>query len=264
MNPQIQALFDLQKRDRQLHVLERKLDLIPKRLLELADDMKRLETMLASEQKKCEDTRAFQHTHEVALAEEEEMLKNSRAKMGHVKNPRELSAIQREIDSTRRMASARNDEIAKIKAALEETESKLAAMQASFDSVRTQADAESARLTKAQTKLQAKLTKLESGRTSLKGEIEIATVRTYERIRKRVAGSAFVATSEGRCTACKMHVPHQTGVSLRKGEEIHSCENCGRLLYWKGLFPDDDEASPEAKAKAAPEKRATPKSAPSV
>ena len=263
MNPQIQALFDLQKRDRQLHVLERKLDLIPKRLLELADDMKRLESMLASEQKKCEDTRAFQHTHEVALAEEEEMLKNSRSKMGHVKNPRELSAIQREIDSTRRMATARNDEIAKIKAALEETESKLGAMRASFDSVKTQADAESARLTKAQTKLEAKLAKLETGRTSLKAEIEVATLRTYERIRKRINGAAFVATSEGRCTACKMHVPHQTGVSLRKGDEIHNCENCGRLLYWKGLFPEDD-TSAETKAKAAPEKRAVPKAAPSV
>ncbi len=263
MNPQIQALFDLQKRDGQLHVLERKLDLIPKRLVELEDDMKRLESMLASEQKKCEDTRAFQETHEIALAEEEEMLSNSRSKMGHVKNPRELSAIQREIDSTRRMASARNEEIAKIKAALEETLGKLAAMQESFESVRLQANAESERLKKTQTKLEAKLSKLESGRASLKGVLDIATIRSYERIRKRIGGAAFVATSEGRCTACKMQVPHQTFVSLRKGDEIHNCENCGRLLYWKGLFPEE-ETSSGPKAKAAPEKRATPKAAPSV
>ncbi len=263
MNPQIQALFDLQKRDRQLHVLERKLVLIPKRLVELADDMKRLESMLASEQKKCEDTRAFQRTHERALAEEEEMLRNSRAKMGQVKNPRELSAIQREIDSTRRMASTRTDEILKIKTAVEEAEAKLAGMRTSFDDVRTKADAEAERLRKAQTRLQGKLDKLETGRKSLKEQVDLDTIRTYERIRKRVGGHAFVAASEGRCTACKMHVPHQTFVALRKGEEIHSCESCGRLLYWKGLFPEDDTSS-EPKAKAAPEKRAAAKPSPSV
>ncbi len=262
MNPQIQALFDLQKRDRQLHVLERKLDLIPKRLAELADDMKRLETMLAGEAKKCEDTRAFQQTHERALAEEEEMLANSRAKMGQVKNPRELHAIQREIDSTRRMAGTRTEEILKIKQAVEEAEAKLQTMREGFDDVRTKADAEAKRLTKAQTKLQAKLDKLEEGRKSLKGQVEIDTIRTYERIRKRIGGAAFVAASEGRCTACKMHVPHQTFVALRKGDEIHSCESCGRLLYWKGLFPEDEGPS-EPKAKAAPEKRAT-KASPSV
>ncbi len=262
MHPQIQALFDLQKRDRQLHVLERKLDLIPKRLVELEDDMKRLESMLAGEVRKCEDTRAFQQTHEHALAEEEEMLSNSRAKMGQVKNPRELNAIQREIDATRRMAASRTDEILKIKQALEEAEAKLATMREGFEEVRAKADDEAKRLTKAQTRLQAKLDKLEEGRASLKSQVDLDTMRTYERIRKRIGGMAFVAASEGRCTACKMHVPHQTFVALRKGEEIFSCESCGRLIYWKGLFPEE-ETSSEPKAKAAPEKRAT-KASPSV
>jgi len=262
MNPQIQALFDLQKRDGQLHVLERKLDLIPKRLVELEEDMKRLESMLAGEQKKCEDTRAFQRTHERALAEEEEMLKASRAKMGHVKNPRELSAIQREIESTRRMAATRTEEILKIKTAVEETEAKLEGMRKSFEEVRDKANTEAERLRKAQGKLEAKLEKLEGGRKDLKGQVDLDTIRTYERIRKRVGGMAFVAASEGRCTACKMHVPHQTFVALRKGEEIHSCESCGRLLYWKGLF-SEEETTDEPKTKAAPEKRAV-KSSPAV
>ena len=262
MNPQIQALFDLQKRDRQLHVLERKLDLIPKRLVELEEDMKRLESMLGNEQKKCEDTRNFQRTHERALAEEDEMLKASRAKMGQVKNPRELTALQREIESTRRMAATRTEEILKIKAAVEEAEGKLAEMRSGFEDVRSKADAESERLRKAQGKLEGKLAKLEDGRKSLKDQVDIDTIRTYERIRKRVGGMAFVAASEGRCTACKMHVPHQTFVALRKGEEIHSCESCGRLLFWKGLFPEE-ETTEGSKTKAAPEKRAT-KASPSV
>ncbi|MEM6292562.1 MAG: C4-type zinc ribbon domain-containing protein [Myxococcota bacterium] len=254
MNPQIQALFELQKRDRQLTVLERKLTLIPKRLKELEEDMERLGQMLETERKKCDDTRNFQRTHEVALEEEEALLRNSRAKMSQVKNPRELSAIQREIESTRRMAATRTDEILKIKQAVEDAEAKLKGMSDSFTDVRTKANAEAERLKAAQTRLQGKLGKLEDGRKGLKGQVELDTIRTYERIRRRVGGVAFVAASEGRCTACKMHVPHQTFVALRKGQEIFSCESCGRLLYWKGLFPEE-EADTGPKAKAAPEKR---------
>lgn len=255
MNSQIQALHELQKRDRQLTVLERKLTLIPSRLKELEDDMNRLEEMLRGEQRKCEDTRGFQRTHELALEEEEALLQNSRAKMGQVKNPRELSALQREIDSTRRMASTRTEEILKIKQAVDEAEERLKGMNESFENVRAKADAERDRLLATKTRLEGKLEKLEAGRKGLKEQVELDTMRTYERIRKRVGGLAFVAASEGRCTACKMHVPHQTFVALRKGEEIFSCESCGRLLYWKGLFPDAEEPAPGGKTKAAPAKR---------
>ncbi len=175
--------------------------------------------------------------------------------MGQVKNPRELSAIQREIESTRRMANTRTEEILKIKQAVEEAEGRLAGMNDSFAGVKTQADAERTRLANTQKKLEAKLGKLEDGRQDLKSQVETDTMRTYDRIRRRVGGLAFVAVSDGRCLACKMHVPHQTFVSLRKGEEIHSCESCGRLLYWKGLFNDEESTGNEPKPKAAPAKR---------
>jgi hypothetical protein len=59
-----------------------------------------------------------------------------------------------------------------------------------------------------------------------------------------------------------MHVPHQAYVALRKGDDILACESCGRLLYWQGHFPNEEEAAAkaaEAKPKASPDKRAAAK-----
>lgn len=263
MNPAIQALYELQQRDRQLTALERKLALIPKRLSELEQDIGKLEEMLNTERRKCDDTRAFQRNQEIQLEEEEELLQKARAKMGQVSNPRELNAIQREIDQTRRMASARTDEINKIKAGVEEAESRIEAVSGSLEEFRAQADAEKQRLLTQQHKFETRIGKLREGRSSLTDQIEIGLRRTYDRIRSRTGGIAFVPAAEGRCTACKMHVPHQTYTQLRKGEEIMSCESCGRLLYWIGHFKDEEEARAKEKENkpkvSPPQKRPAPK-----
>ena len=64
-----------------------------------------------------------------------------------------------------------------------------------------------------------------------------------------------MAVRERRCSACKMVVPHQIYVHLRKGDDILACESCGRLLYWVGHFPEDEDA---AKKKAEKQPKAAP------
>jgi|SRR5690606_36982668 len=255
MNPEIQALYELQQRDRQLTSLERKLQLIPKRLRELDDDINKLEEMLRAEGRKCEDTRAFQRAQELQLAEEEELLRNSRAKMQQVKNPRELTALQREVEQTRRMATARGEEIEKIKQAVEDAQKRIASVEESLVALKGQASSEKERLRGQQGKLELRIGELREGRADLTRRIDRGLLRTYDRIRERVGGIAFVAASEGRCMACKMHVPHQVYTQLRKGDDIPSCESCGRFLYWIGHFPKEEEErakANEAKPKVGP------------
>lgn len=263
MNPQIPALYELQKRDRQLTRLERKLELIPARIKELDDDLAKLEAMLEGERRKSEETRAFQRSQEMQLTEEEELLRNSRARLQQVKNARELNATQREIDQTKRMAATRAEEIQKLKSGVEQAEERIAAMSSDLEALRTQADAEKARLAESRAKLEGKLGRLRSGRTNLTDQIDKDMLRTYDRIRRRLGGMAFVPASDGRCTACKMVVPHQTYVQLRKGEDLMSCESCGRMLYWGGHFKKEEEEAaknkgPKPKA-SPPQKRVVPK-----
>lgn len=253
MNPQIEALHELQQRDRQLTILERRLELIPARVNELDDDLAKLEVMLDAERHKCEETRSFQHAQERQLADEEEMLRASRAKLNQVKSPRELNATQREIESTRRMATTRQEEIEKLKKGVADAEHRIAAMTDSLESLRAQADTEKTRLEASKAKLEKKVGRLRRNRTTLTEKLAPALLRTYDRIRKRVGGIAFVPAVKGRCSACKMVIPHQIYVHLRKGEDIPGCESCGRLLYWAGHFPEDAEKKKkEAKPKSSP------------
>lgn len=248
MNPQIAALYDLQHRDRLLNQLEKKLDSIPARLRELDGDLGKLESMLEAERKKCEETKQFQRAQQAQLSDEEELVRQSKAKINQVKTARELSATQRELESTRRMITTRGDEIGKLQAGVLETEQRIAAMQTSLEELRTSATAEKARLGELREKLEGRITKLRTTRSALTSKLDREVLGTYERIRKRLGGLAFVAAHRERCMACKMVVPHQIYVLLRKGDDIPACESCGRMLYWSGHFPDDkpDEPAPKA------------------
>lgn len=54
----------------------------------------------------------------------------------------------------------------------------------------------------------------------------------YERLRKQKGGSTVVGIEHGVCGGCHMKLPVQIVVSCQAQQEIISCPNCGRILYY--------------------------------
>ena len=259
IHPQIPALRTLQRQDRRLTNLERKLRGIPARISGLDSDLQKLEQMLVAERDKLEETKNFQSRQETQLHDEEDQIRNSKAKLGAIKTARELNAQQRELETTRRMVATRTGEISKLQDAVSKTEQQIAKMEAQLTELRSVAEAEKARLAEEQTQLEDGIAKSRKLRAKSVQGIDREILANYERIRKRLGGLAFVAAHRERCTACKMMIPHILYMRLLKGKEILPCESCGRLLYWSGHFPEDHEKhdtapkGPEAPSPAVPE-----------
>ncbi|PRP95862.1 putative zinc ribbon domain protein [Enhygromyxa salina] len=251
MKDQIEALHRLQTQDRRLVSIERKLGAIPRRKQEMERDLEKLEAMLQTELDKLDTSRSFRMDQERQLEEEREQIRSSRTRISQVKTPRELNAAQRELDSTRRLADKRQTEIGGIDEAIAEAEARIKAMEGGLSDLRESVRAELERLEKIEAKLTRSYKKARRNRGSLTEKIDKPHLRRYERVRKRGGGIGFVAVRDRRCTACKMAVAHQTYVALRNAEIIALCESCGRMLYWGGLFPDEDKPE-ETKPKAAP------------
>ncbi len=239
MNPQIAALHALQVHDRKMVALERRLAEIPRRIDEMDADVAGLESMVGKERSKLEDAESFLREQESRLEDEEEQIRNSKARLGAVKTARELNAAQREIDGTRRLATARAQEIDNIKEAIGQASERVSKMQGALDELVAEFATERGRLEAESKKLRGMVEKDGDGRGKLLGAVDTRLRRTYERIRRRAGGVAFVPVRERRCGACRMNVSHSRYVELRKGTEIIPCESCGRLLYWQGHFPEE-------------------------
>jgi hypothetical protein len=54
----------------------------------------------------------------------------------------------------------------------------------------------------------------------------------YERLRKSKGEKVVVGVAHGVCGGCHMRLPAQILVSCQAEQEIVTCPNCGRLLYY--------------------------------
>ena len=55
----------------------------------------------------------------------------------------------------------------------------------------------------------------------------------YSRIKARIRDGVAVAEARNRsCTACFMSLRPQVMAEIRRGEEVLTCDNCGRILYF--------------------------------
>lgn len=221
---------------------------IPVRIATLDTDLHKLEQMLTAERSKLDETRAFQQRQEMQLHDEEDQLRSSKSKLGQIKTARELNAQQRELETTRRMVQTRTGEISKLQDAVSKTEGQIAKMEIQLQALRAAADAEKKRLAEEESQLVESIDKARKIRARLVKDIDREVLATYERIRKRLGGLAFVAAHRERCTACRMVIPHIMYTRLLKGREILPCESCGRLLYWSGHFREDHDKFEAKKA----------------
>ena len=64
----------------------------------------------------------------------------------------------------------------------------------------------------------------------LRAKIPTQLIGHYDRLRSR-GKKGLAAVRNEVCTACHMHVPRGSILTLMHREDIQVCENCGRYIY---------------------------------
>jgi uncharacterized protein len=64
----------------------------------------------------------------------------------------------------------------------------------------------------------------------------------YEFIRSRISNPVIVPVTQGICNGCHISIPPQSYIELQKGQQILSCPNCQRLIYWSEHFVSEESA----------------------
>ncbi|TET19044.1 MAG: hypothetical protein E3J78_05710 [Candidatus Cloacimonadota bacterium] len=72
---------------------------------------------------------------------------------------------------------------------------------------------------------------LQTAREKVKKGLEVILSNKYERLSKRY-GKAIVPVIDGICYGCFVTLPSAFVVRKNKNEEVSTCQNCGRFIYW--------------------------------
>jgi len=230
---QIEQLIVLQEVDDEIITLKDEIEQAPKELAELEGQMQDFEERRSQIDEKMDILKEQQKKLTVEIEEDAGKIKKSKNKLMLVGNTKEYHAMMREMDSLEKLNRMRDDEQEAVKEELvrqdEATESlteEMGGIKEQYDSLKTTLDE---RLQKANKKLDS----LGRKRKKACKAVPPPILGRYEFIRERMENPVIVPVSDGVCAGCNIMIPPQSYNDLQKGQQILSCPNCQRLIYWK-------------------------------
>lgn len=228
----VRFLYDLQQIDLALEALQRSLVAQEARIKDAsALDAARRRVEQARQQELA--LRHRQRDLELTLGELEGKVKGIEERMfsGRVTNPKELLAMQDELQLLKRRISETEDAILHAMEQVEEAARAVKAAQEGYASLEAQWRAQRQEWEREyQRSLQEKAS-LEQRKALILQTLDEASLTLYARLRESKDGIAVAKVERGVCRACGVAVPQSLLQQARGGREVVRCPSCGRLLY---------------------------------
>src|SRR5689334_21156314 len=149
------------------------------------------------------------------------------------KKPDEYTAAIREADAARKQISALETQILEQMEQLEQAEAALNERAAEIASLNSDREARLKAFDEETGTIGDRLAAARKEREEVFANLPKQMSGMYARIRARIRDGVAVAEARNRsCSACFMSLRPQVMAEIRRGEEVITCDNCGRILYY--------------------------------
>lgn len=232
MPTDLELLLKLQIIDYDLGELERSKEYLPDMMDNLRNEIEETKTKLEACTTEFDDKRGAVKTLELEIASKEADLQKYQQQMMSIKTNKEYDALVAQIDAIKLNISNQETELLTTEERISELEKEIAEQnEKSEQAQRTN----SKQLSILQNKIDSigdTMAAKENERDRISKEIPRPTRSIYERVRKGKGGTAVVMVKKRACGSCYKALTPRKVQEIKKGDRIHTCENCGRLLFW--------------------------------
>ena len=151
---------------------------------------------------------------------------------GMVSNPKELNALQQEIQHLRTQQGRQEDtflEVMEVAEALQEETRRKAETIQQMEEAWTQ---ESATILGRRDQLEVRKQELQARRTQMLTSIDAGFISRYEAMRRAKQGRAISKVEQNSCQWCRVILTPSELQRVRISSQLQTCTNCGRILYY--------------------------------
>jgi predicted nucleic acid-binding Zn-ribbon protein len=225
-------LYELQETDTAIDAAERRLTEIVAQL-EDEGDLSGVDERIAELAGELSEAESQQTEADDAVGDHREKLRLLEEKLysGEVKIPRELKALQEDVQAHQRQLTALEDTALSRLGSVEGLRSALAERRQD----RTVRLEERELLVKSlgaeQIDINATLEQLRGRRQREEERVEHNDLVLYNRLRRARAGRAVAKVERGTCQGCRITLPTTVWQRARSGLKIVQCTSCERILY---------------------------------
>jgi predicted nucleic acid-binding Zn-ribbon protein len=233
MIEQLVALAKIADIDAEALRTETELRDIPARIEALQGDVKKLGELLAAEKNNLADADRLLTAADGELKNQNDALAKSKQKGAKARNMREADAVERELETIRRMMKERETERETLKEAIGKRRASVEKHEKEFSELESYAAEEKKKADVKLGELRAALEKVLSGRAAHATKVPSDVLRRYDMIRSKRQGIGVAAIKDGTCGGCFVVLTPQQVIAISRAEEFAQCPRCQRILYSK-------------------------------
>ncbi len=150
---------------------------------------------------------------------------------GSVKNPKELSSLEKDIDSLKQRRSKAEDTEIDLMTKVEELQTSVKVVREEVGAVEEEWQRSQAALAQEQGQLESRLAELQSQRTAILPTISRPALQMYEGLRKTKRGRAVAKVEQNTCQVCRVSLPMAEVQRARANQQLAFCGSCGRIMW---------------------------------
>lgn len=235
MNAELSQLISLQDVDVEIKRLRADIDTLPQRREQLEQSFTASAQEFFDLRAQLETARTERTALEANLAAEQQKHQKFKDDLNKMTAPniKVYETVMREIDISRKAISAQETELLKLMERIEKLEAQINEQQPTVDARRQEIDQQLRDWDAQAVTNQARLEDLTRERSPLLETLSPMARATYERLSRMRSGLALAEARNYSCTACRISIRPHVYNQIRQAKEIITCENCGRILYYR-------------------------------
>ena len=169
---------------------------------------------------------------ELDVEEKKQQIEKYSLQQFQTKKNDEYRALAHEIELCKEAIVKLDDQQIELMEKGEAAQKDVVAATQSSSEARKLVDGQVAALDTREQNLKKELEELQANREQLLAAVDEAARSRYERLLKSKGTNVIVGVQHGFCGGCHMRLPAQVIVTCQAQQEIVTCINCGRILYY--------------------------------
>ena len=233
MKAELQQLVALQNLDTSIRRLERELEAIPERRAEIESEFDQRASEIRALENRRDEARHARARLEAETLEQRSRAERADRNLMSSKKQDEYTAAIREADAARKQISSIETQILEQMEIFDQSEAALGQRADEIASLNSDREARLKEFDQGTATRAAQLSANRAERERLFNTLAKPISSLYKRISARIRDGVAVAEARnGSCTACFMALRPQVMAEVRRGEEVITCDNCSRILYY--------------------------------
>ncbi len=224
----------------ELQAIDRTLDTRLSEQLALKDEIEQMQQRLNSvketlteQMQQMESFRSERQEIENAISSENDNIKRSETNMKEIRTNKEFQAVGREINTARKQVEELEEQQLQLDSKIEELQTAISGCQSELDQANAAAESDCKEKQCSIDSITNLVEETSKKREKLFQKLPGSLSRRYTQLREQRRGQALAIVRDGRCMGCNMHLPPQLYNLLCRGDELHFCPHCQRIMILK-------------------------------